>query len=206
MKYQLAVIIAVVSGILMVVSFFMRGSILAGITEESLRGQTIVAGLALLLGAFSIIQVHWRRIASKHQDRVYSAILILCLGVMALSGIFAGVDSGGIYNWLFQNIQAPMMATMFSMLAFFLASAAYRAFRARTVIATVLLATAVLVMLGRIPMGQYLFADLPGWVNWIMSVPNIAVQRGILIGAGLGAASLALRIVLGTERSYLGRS
>ncbi len=206
MKYKLAVIIAVLSGLLMVVSFFARGTMLAGITEESLRGQTIVAGIALLLGAFSIVQVHWRRIASGHADRVYSGVLLLCLTTMATAGIFAGVETGGIYNWLFQNVQAPMMATMFSMLAFFLASAAYRAFRARTVVATVLLATAVLVMLGRIPMGQYLFGELPGWVNWIMTVPNIAVQRGILIGAGLGAASLALRIILGTERSYLGRN
>ena len=99
-----------------------------------------------------------------------------------------------------------MMATMFSMLAFFLASAAYRAFRARTVLATILLFTAVIVMLGRIPMGQHMIEQLPGWVNWVMMVPNIAVQRGIMIGAGLGAASLALRIILGTERSYLGRS
>jgi hypothetical protein len=205
-KYKLAVIIAVVSGLLMVVSFFARGTILAGITDESLRGQTIVGGIALLLGAFSIVQVHWRRIVSRHQDRMYSAILLLCLAVMALSGIFAGVDSGGVYNWLFQSIQAPMMATMFSMLAFFLASAAYRAFRARTVLATILLVTAVVVMLGRIPMGQHMVEQLPGWVNWVMMVPNIAVQRGIMIGAGLGAASLALRIILGTERSYLGRS
>lgn len=206
MKYKLAVIVAVGSGLLMVLSFFAHGTILAGITEESLRGQTIVGGIALLLGAFSIIQVHWRRIASRHQDRSYSAILLVCLAVMAFSGIFAGVGPGGIYNWLFQKIQAPMMATMFSMLAFFLASAAYRAFRARTVLATILLVTAVIVMLGRIPMGQHMIEELPGWVNWVMMVPNIAVQRGIMIGAGLGAASLALRIVLGTERSYLGRS
>jgi hypothetical protein len=206
MKYRLSIITAVTSGLLMVVAFFTAGESLENVINESYNWQSIIGGLALLLGAISIFQVHWRRIASRHPDRVYSAVLLACLALMALSGIFAGVKLGGPYNWLYQNIQAPMMSTMFSMLAFFLASAAYRAFRARTILATVLLSTAIIVMLGRIPMGQHVFGDLPEWVNWIMTVPNIAVQRGILIGAGLGAASLALRMVLGTERSYLGRS
>lgn len=98
-----------------------------------------------------------------------------------------------------------MMATMFSMLAFFIASAAYRAFRARTVPSAILLATAVIVMLGRIPMGQYIYDALPSWANWIMMVPSVAVQRGIIIGAALGAASMSLRILVGIERTYLGR-
>lgn len=206
MKYKFAVIVAVGSGLLMVVAFFGAGAHLDELIKHSYKWQTIIGGLALLLGAISIFQVHWRRIVSRHQDRIYSAILLTCMLVMALSGIFAGIRPGGVYDWLFQNIQTPMMATMFSMLAFFLASAAYRAFRARTVLATILLVTAVVVMLGRIPMGQHMIEQLPGWVNWVMMVPNIAVQRGIMIGAGLGAASLALRIILGTERSYLGRS
>ena len=40
--------------------------------------------------------------------------------------------------------------------------------------------------------------------NWIMSVPNLAGQRAILIGIALGVASLSLRILLGVERSHLG--
>jgi len=34
----------------------------------------------------------------------------------------------------------------------------------------------------------------------------MSVQRGILIGAALGAASMSLRIILGIERTYMGRS
>lgn len=205
MKFRLAILVALVSGVLMILAFFGRGVLLDGIVDESFRWQSIVAGIALLLGVFSIVQVHWRRIASRHTDRYYSVVLLICLAMMAGFGVFAGIESGGVYDWLFQEIQAPLMATMFSMLAFFLASASYRAFRARTMPATILLVTALLVMLGRIPMGQYLYDGLPAWTNWIMTVPSIAVQRGILIGAGLGAASMALRVMLGIERSYLGR-
>jgi hypothetical protein len=189
----------------MVLAFFVRGPIVDRVSDEALRGQTIVGGIALLLGVFSISQVHWRRIASGHADRGYSAILLVCLVAMAGFGTVQGVEAGGVFDWLFERLQAPMMATMFSMLAFFIASAAYRAFRARTITSAILLLTAVIVMLGRIPMGQYVYDGLPAWTNWIMTVPSVAVQRGIIIGAALGAASISLRVLLGIERSYLGR-
>lgn len=205
MKHRLPILFAFASGGIMVLAFFGRGTVVDAVSDEALQWQTIVGGLALLLGVFSIVQVHWGRVASGHADRLYSLLLLVCLAVMAGFGVFAGVEAGGVYDWLFQKIQAPMMATMFSMLAFFIASAAYRAFRARTVPSAILLITAIIVMLGRIPMGQYLYDGIPAWTNWIMIVPSVAVQRGIIIGAALGAASMSLRILLGIERTYLGR-
>ena len=190
----------------MIVAFFGRGTFVDSITSEALVWQTIVAGFALLLGVVSIVRVHWGRVASRHRDRFYSLTLLICLTVMAGSGMIFGIGSDTLFDTLFNSIQAPMMSTMFSILAFFIASAAYRAFRARSVPSAILLLTAVLVMLGRIPMGQLIYEHLPAWANWIMVVPSVAVQRGILIGAALGAASMSLRVILGIERTYLGGS
>ena len=107
-------------------------------------------------------------------------------------------------------MQSPMMATMFATLAFYIASAAYRAFRARNAEATMLLVTACLVMLWRVPYGEAFLelfpGDIPGLLNtYIMNGVNMAVQRGIIIGAALGAASMSLRIILGIERTYMGK-
>jgi hypothetical protein len=117
---------------------------------------------------------------------------------------FIGGREGRIFLYLFENFQIPLSATMFSLLAFFVASAAFRAFRARTPEATLLLIAAVLVMIGRVPIGYYIWHGFPDLVEWIMNVPNTAAKRGILFGADLGLISMALRVLLGIERSYMG--
>jgi len=205
MKTRLPVAVAFLSGFLMVVAFFGTGDLLANFSNEALRYMTIVAGFSILLGVVSITRVSIDVIRRRAQDWPFKIILLCCLSAMTGFGVFQGITSGTVFEWLFDKIQKPMMATMFSMLAFFITSAAYRAFRARNVEATILLITAIVVMLGRVPMGQYLYDDLPAVANWIMMFPNVAVQRGIIIGAALGAASMSLRIILGIERTYMGR-
>jgi hypothetical protein len=126
------------------------------------------------------------------------------------------------FMWMYDFMFVPMQATMFSILAFYIASAAYRAFRARTKEATVLLVTAIIVMLGRVPLGSYLLwiyrgghwvqlmgldgksAFLSWFTEWILNNPSMAAQRGIMIGIGLGVIATSLRIIFGIERTYMG--
>jgi len=99
---------------------------------------------------------------------------------------------------------------MFALLAFFIASAAFRAFRVRTLEAGLLAAAALIVMLGRVPIGDQMTAWLPeplrlgAMQDWIMNVPQNAAKRAILIGAAMGVMATGLRVILGIERSYLG--
>ncbi|HPI32931.1 MAG TPA: hypothetical protein PLR32_06415, partial [candidate division Zixibacteria bacterium] len=103
--------------------------------------------------------------------------------------------------------------TMYSLLAFFVASASYRAFRAKNREATILLVAATIILIGRTPFGMYLTSwmpeslsvlEIPNLAMWIMNAPNLAGQRAIMIGIGLGVVAMSLRIILGIERSYLG--
>ena len=104
----------------------------------------------------------------------------------------------------------PLNASMVALLAFYIASAAFRAFRARNLEATVLLIAACIVMFARVPIGEafwmLIFGDgkLGQFQNWIMNVPNVAGRRAIFIGAALGAVATGLRVILGIERSHLG--
>jgi len=96
------------------------------------------------------------------------------------------------------------------LLAFFIASAAFRAFRIRTVEAGVLAVAALIVMLGRVPLSNALTSWLPEWARlqslqeWIMVFPQNAAKRAILMGAALGVMATGLRVILGLERAYLG--
>jgi len=205
MRGPIPVAVAFVSGLFMVLAFFSPHPEIERITGDFLNWVSIVTGFTILLGVVSIARTNWGKVRRRTDGWPYSVVLLVFLAAMLGGGVFQGIESHTLYDWLFNNLQAPMMTTMFSLLAFFIASAAYRAFRARTTQATLLLGTAVLVMLGRIPVGQAIYKDLPDIANWIMAVPNTAVQRGIIIGAALGAAATALRIILGLERTYMGR-
>jgi cytochrome bd-type quinol oxidase subunit 2 len=205
MKTQFPVAIAFLSGFIMVLAFFIPEKNLENLSQNFLTFVTIVGGFTLLLGIVNILRANLGVVRKREKEWGFKLLLISTLVVMAFSSFIWGTREGTVYHWMFQNMQAPMMSTMFSLLAFFIASAAYRAFRARTKEATILLITSVIVMLGRIPLGQFVWGKLPEYTDWIMAYPNLAVQRGIIIGAALGAAAMSLRIILGIERTYMGK-
>jgi len=204
MKTQFNIAIAFLSGFIMILAFFSANPGIVNFSQNLLTWVTIVGGISLLLGIVSILKVNLKAIQARGKDWIFKLVLVLFVLGMSVCGIIWGIEEKTPFDWLFQNIQSPMMSTMFSILAFFIASAAYRAFRARTLEATILLITAIIVMLGRTPLGQAIWDKLPTYADWIMAYPNLAVQRGIIIGAALGAAAMSLRILLGIERTYMG--
>jgi len=111
-----------------------------------------------------------------------------------------------MFRAFFDYVMMPILATIFSLLAFFIASAAYRAFRARNLLATLLLISALIVMLRFNPYLAPIFGDyMARTSNWLMNVPNLAAQRAIIIGIGLGIVATALKVILGIERGYMGK-
>jgi hypothetical protein len=111
---------------------------------------------------------------------------------------------GSWFTWQYNWIYAAAQGTMFSILAFFIASAAYRTFRAKTWEAAFLLVAALLVIFGRTTLAGALHGVFPDIADWVMATPNLAAKRGILLGVSLGSIATALRIIFGIERAYLG--
>jgi hypothetical protein len=120
---------------------------------------------------------------------------------------------GNPFWWLYEYAFKPLQATIFAMLAFYVASAAFRAFRAKNIEAILLLGTAFIILLGRTFAGVFLTAWMPEALSglkienltvYIMQVFNTAGNRAIMIGIALGIASTSLKVLLGVDRSYLG--
>jgi len=229
-KLRLPLLLTFFVGLVPIVTFFLTdripviGPAVPFVRDTVERYMVIIYGFALLLGVVNVIQGSVRKIEHRRSGWPFAISLLVGLIVMGTFGILSAIRVGPFqglltapdgsdtpFFWLTRNMFNPLQAAMFSLLAFYVASAAFRAFRVRNVEATILLVAAFIVMLGRTPLGEYAFSWAPGgetWLprvtDWIMAVPNTAAQRGIIIGAALGAASLSLRVILGIERSYLG--
>ncbi len=212
MKRQGPIIVAFVVGMLMMVQFFTPNPFFLRLYNTVLDWKQVVLGCTFILGTWSLIRYHLKKIGRRQENWQYSYVTLTGLGVTILAALIWKTSSGP-YPWLFNNVQVPMQSTMFSLLAFFVASASYRAFRARTLHATLLLLAGALVMLGRVPIGSYLSGNVLGIhislveiSDWVLNVPNAAAKRGIMIGVGLGMTATAIKIILGIEKTYLGRT
>jgi len=203
MRKQIPIYFVFVSGIVMIVQYFIP-------SEESewlftyANDWVIVIGIfALALGIWSLIKSEIRKLKNP-KERLYAAVLLFGYFIMIFTGLKReNLEAGSLMMDIFSNVLIPIQATIFSLLAFYIASAAYRAFRARTVLATILLITAFIIMARLLPLGPISGVNQYA-VSWILAIPNMAAKRAITMGVGLGVIATCIKIILGIERTYLG--
>jgi len=194
----------------------------------------IIGALALGLGTFGLVRLHLRNAVQRRAQWGYSIVLLVSFVVMATFSILNTlaekkiVERGPVlergFSILFDHTLIQLDAAMFSLIAFYIFSAAYRAFRIRSVEASILMFTAMLVMIGVVPLGAYIShtllglpegttpegADfltlleynfgLPKIANWVLTQLNAPAQRAIEFGVGIGGLAMAIRLWLSLER------
>ncbi len=186
----------------------------------------VIMAFTVGLGIYSLIQVHGRNILRQRRDWHNSLAFFICMFVMfgltlADNYIKVGEPAPAVlpypkafYEILFNGLFMPLQSATFSLLAFYIASAAYRAFRVRTLEAGLMMAAAFIVMLGQVPIGAWLthwlptsgYAGIPAFFrlenlgSWVMSWLNSPAQRGITFGVAVGMLAMSLRIWLSLER------
>ena len=212
MKRELPLFITAVVGIFMILSFFVPHQLVSVPADFLQQSAVIMVAFGYVLGGANVLRVNFDAIYRKKPGWGYQVVLVVSLLTMVTVGAVEGpgfLNPGTRSKWIYDNIFSNMQATMFSLLAFFIASAAFRAFRIRTAEAGVLAVAALIVMLGRVPLSNALTTWLPEWARlqtlqeWIMEIPQNAAKRAILMGAALGVMATGLRVILGIERSYL---
>ncbi len=201
---KISFVICFAAGIFGLVQYFSPHPAISSVYRSLLDWVQIIFAFALLVGALSVLRMHAGKVMKRDRHWVYSAVAVASLIAMTAAGFAGGADRGSLFAWLFDNVQVPMQSTVFALLAFFVASAAYRGFRMRNLEAGILLVTALLIMLARIPIGELATDWLPRSADWVLNVPSMSAKRALLIGIGLGSVTTALRVILGIERSAIG--
>ena len=203
MRRELPIALTAICGLLMIGDFFLNVQFLHDAAKIVQSGGVILAAFSLGLASFNLLRIHGGNVQKQRSNWIYSLILVAALIVTVALGLSKG-PSSPTYKYWYDNVLSPCSATVYAMTAFYITSAAYRAFRARSLEATLLLVTAAVLMLGNAPIGEMIFGGFPKWASWIMNVVNMAGQRGILIGSGIGAIAGGMRTILGIERSQVG--
>ncbi|MDD5090258.1 MAG: hypothetical protein PHQ23_05010, partial [Candidatus Wallbacteria bacterium] len=153
MKRTIPLMITFFTGLFFMVQFFVPR--LDELSNDLQASAIVIGTFALYLAVGNLARVHLMRINRKQSDWELSAVMLTLLVFTAVIGLYDKADTKTETNiaFIYKYVYSPLGATMFSTLAFYIASAAFRAFRIKTFEASLLMISGFLVMLGRVPLG-----------------------------------------------------
>ena len=206
-RIEIPIALTIIATLIQVIPYYVNIPALDTVASRASNAVLLIVAYATFIGVISILQVHGRRIQRQSEGWYYSILVIGFTVIMALTGIplpEAGLGvNNSIYNWLFTNVLTPLGGTMYSIIAFFITSAAFRAFRARNLESAIVLVAGTIMVMGNAPLITNFLPPIADFSLWIREVPNMATMRGVMIGAALGSIALAVRTLMGIERGYL---
>ncbi len=193
-----ATAVALAIGLIVLLDYFVTDPTLDALGAAFREWTIILTAFALLLGLFNLLFVHVLRVIRRDEPGTgYSAAVLITALVVLFVGFWFGFPSAPM-TWIFDNLYLPLQSAFLALTVFFLATAAYRALRARTFETMLLLAAALIVFIGQIP----LLNVLAGAREWVLDVPTVAGVRGILLGVAIGTIATGLRLLIGVDRPY----
>ena len=196
-KRTIPLIIAALVGVLMIATYFIPYTEQWG--AKAMEMFIILAAAAMVLGAGSLLLLNLTKISKREPGWGFAAITLTAFFVTLIIGLFKIgalptpsapdnawtapiVQEGSLFWWIYKYGLVPLTATMFAMLAFYIASAAFRAFRAKNLEATLLLGTAFIVLLGQVYAGVWLTQFLPTLESYVAGFPGASQEFVLAVG------------------------
>ncbi len=202
MKKTIPILVAAAAA-LFILATLILGEPLAGWLEIVLNWAVIVASVALLVAIATLILTHLRNIVRGKRGFIFSIILISTFLVSFIGALVFGVDNSAYLRWV-AAIQLPLETSLLGLAALVMTAAALQIFRSRGwSLLTLTFGISALVFLV-ISLGLLQALNIPVLttvINYLQRLPMIGA-RGLLIGIGIGALLMGLRVVLGLERPW----
>ncbi len=201
MRRSLPTAVTVVVGLLLLADFVVVNPSLAAVADALLAYVVVLAAAAALVGGVALAGDAGARLLRGGEDRIGPGLVLAGMAVMIVAGFYPGsrgVDDPAL-RWLIGALLAPLVASVFALLFFFLLGAARRGVRLRGRETSVMLLAAALVVVLQLPVGGRAGEWLAAASGWTLGVPIDAVFRGLLIGIGIATAVSAARILIAVD-------
>ncbi|MDP2901416.1 MAG: hypothetical protein Q8O47_10685 [Candidatus Bathyarchaeota archaeon] len=205
MKKSVPILLVFITSLIFIAEYFVIPELKGTVTMLQNWG-IILTAFTLGFGAVNMIMFHGKQVSRRAKGQwPYSLWLLIILVLFTLVGVIMGATSTQ-YSWLYSSSYFALSATVYSSLGFYMTSGIYRALRAKNAESALLLIVGVIVLARNAPALAAQFPILVNMDSWLSSVPTTSAQRGIMIGAALGAIALGLRTMIGRETGFLGQT
>jgi len=207
-KRHIPILIVAVIGSLTLFGWFIdEPNIKAFVDDDATQWFDILASFAIFLGGFNLLKMQMQKVIRKKKGWQYSLFAIGGFILAIIAGFFYKGNpdvawgthvtaDGTLFKWIFTYMFAPLGATMFALLAFFVASASYRAFRIRNFEATLLLVAGIIIMIGRVPLGS----SISSWfIMYLLVLIGGVVINSVLKNKQYTAIFVSVGIIIVTS-------
>ena len=204
MKSPIALAVAVFSGLIVLLGYFIPSPMLAEIRTPMLDWAVILSGVAGLVAiAHLIFGVHWAKVKKEGASQWFSLVVIFCFLLTMVAGLFLEPTSP-IFQKVVTYIQTPIESSLLAILAVTLSFSSLKLLqRQRNWMGIVFFVTVILFLV--INSGLLSFTDrIPifrDFLSGLQLIPS-AGARGIVLGVALGSLATGIRILIGSERPY----
>jgi hypothetical protein len=195
--------VLVVSFLLVFVPYFIPWGPLDWLSGKLMTIAAVTNAFTIVIAVYSQFRRSGRFIREKRKGWIYHIYLLVLLAIMTLSGFIIGQHAGA-YEWLLLAVVTPLSSVIYGILAFYMASAGARAFRARSPQAALLLLAGFVVLLYQAPLTGAFFPGIEGAATYLTDTFGMSVSRMFSISVSIGAIVLGVRMLTGKEVAFLG--
>lgn len=196
--------IAIVSGVIVLLGYFVRIPLISGLRSVFLSWALILSAIALVVGVINLLNVHIKKVQAGGEQGFFSVILMASLIVTFVVVVFFGLTSQASL-WIFNSFLLPVEASLVGILAIALLYALVRLFYKKLSLFYIIFAVTAFFVLAATVMSAWFELPEIGFLrDWVTQTWSLGGTRAILIGVSLGAIATGLRILLGADRPYEG--
>ena len=206
MKSIFSTSIAILAGLVVLVGYFVQIPVFMDLRSMFLDWAVILAAFMVIIGVLNITIANISQFTAGKKDGFLGLILIIAMFVTFVLGLIL-TPSHPIMSFIFNSIQLPVELSLMAVLSVTFVIAAIKLLKRKPGwISLIFLVTAFLILLGSAPSP---FGEVPlvGSVlkPFIAQVLAASGARGILLGIGLAALTMGLRILFAADRPYGGK-